>query len=44
MGLPKGATVKSITAAERPDADEARRKVRSLVCRNDHEFFVLFEW
>lgn len=44
MGLPKDATVKSITAAERPEADDERRKVRSLACRNDHEFFVLFEW
>lgn len=44
MGLPRGATVKSVTAAERPAADEQRQKARSLACRNDHEFYVLFEW
>jgi hypothetical protein len=44
MGLPRGATVKSITAEREPEANAAERKVRSLVCQNGHEFFVLFEW
>jgi hypothetical protein len=44
MGLPRGSTVKSVTAAERPAAEDERWKARSLVCRNDHEFYVLFEW
>lgn len=44
MGLPKESTVKSVTAAERPDAERSRWKTRSLVCRNEHEFYVLFEW
>jgi hypothetical protein len=44
MGLPKEATVKSVTQAERPEPADSRRKVRSLVCDNDHEFFVMFAW
>lgn len=44
MGLPKEATVKSITVGERPESDERRWKTRLLACQNDHEFFVLFEW
>jgi len=44
MGLPRGATVKSVTAVKKPEANAARRKVRPLVCRNDHELYVLFEW
>jgi hypothetical protein len=44
MGLPRGATVKSVTAAERAEPAEPRRKMRSLVCHNDHELHVVFEW
>jgi hypothetical protein len=44
MGLPMGATVKSVTAAEEPEpADDDGKKVRALRCRNDHEFAVVFE-
>jgi hypothetical protein len=44
MGLPRAATVKSITAEDRPEAGNHRWKVRSIACQNGHEFFVLFEW
>lgn len=44
MGLPRGATVKSVTAAERAEPAAPRRKMRSLVCHNDHELHVVFEW
>ncbi|MDH5019758.1 transcriptional regulator Brz [Halobacterium rubrum] len=44
MGLPMGATVKSVTAAEEPEpSDDDGKKLRALRCRNDHEFAVVFE-
>lgn len=43
-GLPKGATVQSISASERSETTNSTRKARRVSCRNDHEFFVLFEW
>jgi Fe2+ transport system protein FeoA len=44
MGLPRGSTVKSVTATNRPEPDGERTKLRSLGCENGHEFQVLFEW
>ncbi len=44
MGLPSGAVVMSITAAERPEPDDPRQKTRPLRCQNGHEFFVRFKW
>ncbi|CAP14055.1 MULTISPECIES: bacteriorhodopsin-regulating transcriptional regulator Brz [Halobacterium] len=44
MGLPMGATVKSVTAASRQEPTSDTQKVRTVECRNDHEFFVRFEW
>ncbi|QZX99106.1 transcriptional regulator Brz [Halobaculum rubrum] len=44
IGLPKGGTVKSITTSERPETTGSKPKARQVRCRNDHEFFVLFEW
>lgn len=39
------ATVKSVTAAEEPGpSEDGGKKVRTLRCRNDHEFTVVFEW
>lgn len=45
MGLPMDATVKSVTAAAEPEpSDDGSKKARTLRCRNDHEFAVVFEW
>lgn len=44
MGLPRGSTVKAITAVEKRDAESPARKSRELVCRNGHEFYVFFEF
>lgn len=39
------ATVKSVTAAEDPEpSGDGEKKVRTLRCRNDHEFAVVFDW
>ncbi|WP_084509905.1 transcriptional regulator Brz [Haloplanus natans] len=44
IGLPRSATVKSISTTERPEPAAESLKVRSLCCGNGHEFYVMFEW
>jgi len=44
MGLPRNATVKSITVESRPEPDDEREKVRRNTCENGHEFVVHFRF
>lgn len=44
MGLPRDATVKSVTTEPREEPDRPREKVRENVCENDHEFLVHFRY
>ncbi|MFB6256023.1 MAG: transcriptional regulator Brz [Haloplanus sp.] len=43
MGLPRGATVKSISTTERPEPEAESLKLRSLACGNHHDLYVMFE-
>lgn len=43
MGLPMGATVKSVSTAARDEPPGEKLDVRSLVCQSGHEFSVTFE-
>ena len=44
MGLPRDSTVHGISAAEPPETEGGDRKVRSVACPNDHEFYVTFSF
>jgi len=44
MGLPRGATVRSVAPERQEAPDDERVKVRANACPNDHRFFVTFEF
>jgi len=44
MGLPRNATVKSVTTERREGPDDERVKVRENACPNGHRFYVTFDF
>lgn len=44
MGLPRNATVKSVTVERRSEPDDEREKVRGNICENEHHFVVHFRY
>lgn len=44
MGLPRGATVKSVTTEAREEPDDDRAKVRPNACPNGHECYVMLRF
>lgn len=43
MGIPDGATVKSISTEPQEEPEDPGKKVREIACDADHHFFVFFE-